>query len=164
MLKRVFLFWCLGCVAWAQPSYRSQGLSFQLPLKFSQPARAGLGAEELHFPAGEAPAQAEILTFVAGSGQVRSMAEAGQSIDRYFVSTYLGLTGQPEQINKAVIGDLGGRHLVYHSTIPRSCRVDVFERELPDGRFVAVALRSYEMSEEQRIQLSESLRKTLKID
>jgi len=161
MLKRCFISLSLGLLAWGQSNYHSQGLSFQLPQAFTQPAKAGMGAEELHFPA-EGEAQAEIITFVASKEQVRSMAEAGQSIDRYFTSTYLGVTGMPEQINKAVIGDQGGRHLVYHSNLARPCRLDVYERDLPDGRFMAVALRTYEMEEEQRISLSETLRKSLR--
>lgn len=165
MFKRLFLALSLAAVVSAEASYRSQGLSFQLPIEFSQPVKSGLGAEELHFPADRTPAEAEILTFVASSEQVRSLAEAGQTIDRYFTSTYLGVTGQPEQINKAVIGDLGGRHLVYHSQLARPCRIDVYERDLKDGRFFAVALRTYaEVDEKQRIEIAERLRKTLKLE
>lgn len=149
----------------AESSYHSQGLSFQLPIEFSPPATAGLGAEELHFPADRTPPDAEIITFVAGAAQVKSMAEAGQSADRYFASTYLGLDWQPEQINKAVIGDLGGRHLVFHSKLERPCRVDIYERELKDGRFFAVALRTYAaVDEKQRIEIAEMLRKSLRPD
>ncbi|MFN8606809.1 MAG: hypothetical protein U0931_04715 [Vulcanimicrobiota bacterium] len=166
MLKGFFFSLSLALAVWAEPIYNSQGLSFQLPLAFSQPARAGMGAEELHFPAEAAEAgevKAEVITFLAGPEQVRSMAEAGQSIDRYFATTYLGVSGLPEQVNKAVIGDQGGRHLVYHSALGRPSRVDIFERELPDGRFMAVALRTYGLQEEARIELSEALRKSLRV-
>lgn len=165
MFKRLSALVALAAIVSAEQSYRSQGLSFQLPVAFSQPAKAGLGAEELHFPADKSPAQAEIITFVAAADQVKSMAEAGQPIDRYFASTYLGLDWQPEQINKAVIGDMGGRHLVFHSKLVKPCRVDIYERDLKDGRFIAVALRTYEAVEErQRIEIGESLRKSLKIE
>lgn len=165
MLKRLSATVLLAAMVSAEQSYHSQGLSFQLPVAFSQPAKAGLGAEELHYPADRSPADAEIITFVAGADQVKGMAEAGQSIDRYFASTYLGLDWRPEQINKAVIGDLGGRHLVFHSKLQRPCRVDVYERDFKDGRFVAVALRTYSaIEEEQRIEIGEMLRKSLKLE
>lgn len=162
MLKRFFVGLALAAAVAAEQSYLSQGLSFQLPVEFSQPVRAGQGAEEMHFPVAGTPV-AEILTFVAEPEQVKSLAEAGQSVDRYFTSTYLGVTGQPEQINKAVIGDLGGRHLVYHSQLKRPCRIDIYERDLKGGGFFAIALRSYaDLDEKQRIEIGESLRKTVR--
>lgn len=152
-------------MAWAEQSYHSQGLTFQLPVEFSQPAKAGLGAEELHFPANRTPVEAEIITFLAEAEQVKGMAAAGQSANRYFVSTYLGLDWQPEQINKALIGDMGGRHLVFHSKLARACRIDIYERELEDGRFFAVALRTYSaVDEKQRIEIGEALRKSLRLE
>lgn len=161
MLQRFLVGLALAAAVAAEQSYQSQGLSFQLPVEFSQPVRAGQGAEELHFPVTGSPS-AEILTFVADPEQVKSVAEAGQSVDRHFITTYLGVTGQPEQINKAVIGELGGRHLVYHSQLKRPCRIDVYERDLKGGGFFAVALRSYaDLDEKQRINIGESLRKTL---
>ena len=163
MFKRLVMMLALAGLVGAEQRYQSQGLSFELPLEFSQPARAGVDAQELHFPAEGAP-EAEILTFVASGEQVRSLAEAGQSVHRYFLSTYLGLSGTPEQINKAVIGDVGGRHLVYHSQLNRPCRIDIFERDLKDGRYFAVALRSYEsMDDKRRIEVSEGLRKSLRL-
>lgn len=165
MFKRLSLLVAMAALVSADQSYHSQGLSFQLPVEFSQPAKAGLGAEELHFPADQTPADAEIITFVAEAEQVKSLAEAGQSVDRYFASSYLGLDWRPEQINKAVIGDMGGRHLVFHSKLERPCRVDVYERELKDGRFFAVALRTYAaVDEKQRIAIGETLRKSLKLE
>ena len=164
MFKRLSAVLALTALLAADQSYKSQGLSFQLPLAFSQPTKAGLGAEELHFPADRVPAEAEIITFVAGAEQVKSLEAAGQSIDRYFASTYLGLDWKPEQINKAVIGDVGGRHLVFHSTLDRPHRIDIYERDLDDGRFFAVALRTYEsVDEKQRIEIGETLRKSLKL-
>ena len=154
MFKRLFAVLALTALLAAEQSYRSQGLSFQLPVAFSQPAKAGLEAEELHFPADKSPVAAEI----------KSLEAAGQSIDRYFASTYLGLDRRPEQINKAVIGEMGGRHLVFHSTLGRPHRIDIYERDLKDGRFFAVALRTYEdVSEKQRIEIGEALRKSLKL-
>ncbi|MBX3172671.1 MAG: hypothetical protein KF760_35060 [Candidatus Eremiobacteraeota bacterium] len=165
MFKRLSVVLALAAAVSAEHSYHSQGLTFQLPVEFSQPAQAGLGAEELHFPAGRSPAEAEIITFVAKAEQVKSMAEAGQSINRYFASTYLGLDWQPEQINKAIIGDLGGRHLVFHSKLDRPCRVDIYERDLKDGGYFGIALRTYEsVGEKQRIEIGERLRKSIKLD
>ena len=165
MFKRFAMVLALASLVGADSSYQSQGLSFQLPLEFSQPVRAGVDAEELHFPTNGGPAEAEIVTFVASADQVQSQAEAGHRVDRYFLSTYLGLSGTPEQINKAVIGEAGGRHLVYHSQLKRPCRVDIFERDLKDGRYFAVALRTYEpIDEKRRIEISESLRKSLKLE
>lgn len=165
MFKKIFAILVLAVAVSAEQSYHSQGLSFQLPVAFSRPAKAGVGAEELHFPAEQSRPDAEIFTFVAKAEQVQSMSEAGQSIDRYFCTTYLGLDWKPAEINKAVIGDMGGRHLVFHSPLPRPCRVDIYTRDLKDGRFVALALRTYEgVEEKQRIKIGEMLRRSLKLE
>lgn len=149
----------------ADTSYTSQGATFSLPIAFSRPTKLGMGAEVLQFPekAANDEIKAEIITFTAGAEQQKRMADAGQPIRKYFMSTYLGITEAPLEINKAVIGDLGGRHLVYEGSIPRKNRVDVYERDLPDGRFFAIAVRTFEaMDQEESLKFREVLRKSVK--
>ena len=165
MLKKLITTALIGLITSAAclaEDYQSQGVRFTVPLAFSQPTKAGVHAEQLSYPE-QGELKMEIITYVASPDERQNLKDAGQSLTKYFCSTFLGITSQPLEVNKALIGDKGGRHLVYQSSIPRQCRADVFEVDRPDGSFVAIALRSYAgVSEEQRIEVSEAIRKSLK--
>lgn len=165
MLKKIaaITFICLlTCTACLAEDYQSQGVRFTVPLAFSQPSKAGYHAEQMSYPE-QGDLKMDILIYVAPSKERENLEAAGQSLSKYFCSTFLGITSQPLEVNKALIGDKGGRHLVYQSSIPSQCRADVFEIDRPDGSFVAVSLRSYaDVPDEQRIEISEAIRKSLK--
>jgi hypothetical protein len=165
MLKKLFTTAVIGlitCTACLAEDYQSQGVRFNVPLAFSQPSKAGFHAEQLSYPK-QGELKMDILIYVAPAKERENLEAAGQSLSKYFCSTFLGITSQPLEVNKALIGDKGGRHLVYQSSIPSTCRADVFEIDRPDGSFVAISLRSYaDVSDEQRIEISEALRKSLK--
>lgn len=165
MLKKLLATALIGlttCTASLAAEYEAQGVSFTVPIDFSQPSQAGYHAHILSYPL-TGQAKMDIVVYGGSPKERQDIEGAGQSLSKYFCSTFLGITSQPLEVNKAVIGGKGGRHLVFQTSIPSQCRADVFEIDQPDGGFVAVALRSYAgVSEQQRIEVSEAIRKSLK--
>ena len=161
-MKKWLLGLSMGAVVWAAPGYTSQGVHFECPYALSAPSSAGLHCEIQQYPADAklAQVQLEVLHYRPSLEEEQKLSTAGQSSLQYFLTTFLGLTQQPEQINKIVLGGKGGRHLVFYTTHPRAARVDVFERQLSDGSsFVATV--SYEESPkmpEAVLQISRTLR------
>lgn len=150
-----------GAAAWAA-SFSSQGVQFECPLGLSTPSRAGVHCESLQYPAqaeGE-QVELEILHYRTSSEEEQRLSQAGQSTQKYFVTTFLGLSGMPSQVNKIVLGGKGGRHLVYAKSIPREARVDIFERDLKDGTsyVAAISYGAHKEMPESVIAIARSLK------
>lgn len=121
------------------------GFTLDCPLEKTEITRLGPGAHSCTWPAG-APykeVNLELVVATIDAAAVKQMQEHGTSPSQLALSNFLGLTGQPEEINKTLfLGSTSARR-VYSTKIPRPQRVHVFEKSLPDGGYVMVAVRDF---------------------
>ncbi len=121
------------------------GYTWDSPVQFSPPVELGPDAYSVTWPA-EAEyddAQLEMVVVTTPSEAVIGMREAGVAVSEVVLSTYLGLTGQPAEINKTLFMGSTAARLVYKTSVPRDHRVNVFQKNLDSGELVTVAVRIY---------------------
>ncbi len=124
---------------------RFPGYTWDAPLKFNAVQELGPDAYLAAYPAeaGENEAKIELIVISTPRESVAAMQEGGANPRTLALATFMGLTGQPEQINKAMfLGETEAR-LVYQADFPRPHIVHIFQKMLDDGSMVTVALRNY---------------------
>lgn len=131
-------------VASAEPM-KLPGYLWDSPVKWGVLQEAAPDAYFASYPA-DADAEAAQLDFLVVHTPRESavtMKENGADPQAVVLADFLGITGRPEQINKALF--LGGTEArrVWTSSIPRPNTVHVFQKYLEDGTLVTVGVRDY---------------------
>lgn len=135
----------LLCQAVLAEPVRFPGYVWDAPLKFNAVQELGPDAYLAAYPAeaGENEAKIELIVISTPRESVATMQEGGANPKTLALATFMGLTGRPEQINKALfLGETEAR-LVYEADFPRPHIVHIFQKMLDDGSMVTVALRNY---------------------
>lgn len=124
---------------------RFPGFSWDAPLKFNAAEELGPDAYLSKYPAEaeENQAKIELIVIATPRDSVALMEEGGANPKTLALATFLGLTGQPQQINKAMFLGQTEARLVYQADFPRPHIVHIFQKMLDDGSMVTVALRNY---------------------
>ena len=141
----LLLILCLFTVPALSDNAPFPGYIWNSPLVFGPPVALGADAYSATWPA-EADydeAQLELDVITTPREAVRGMEKAGVPVADVVLSTYLGLSGSPEEINKTLFMGGTAARRVYTSSVPRDHRVHVFQKNLDNGALVTVAVRVY---------------------
>lgn len=148
-MKNIVLLACLLLFAVLGPSQAEQleigGFVLDNPLGPTEVEKIGLNAWGCTWPAGVPykEAQVELIVATFPADAAREITEAGDSVTEVALTTYLGLSGEPEQINKTLFMKGTEARRVYHSSIPRDHETHVFTKRLDDDSFVMVGVRYF---------------------
>lgn len=146
-MKR-FLLCCvlLLCTvgSWAEPM-AFPGYTWDSPIVFGEIQELGPDAYFATYPADAEyeKARFEMVVVHTPRESVATMQEGGADPGALALSTFFGLSGRPEQINKTLF--MGGTEarLVFTSSIPRPHTAHVYQKVLEDGSMVTVGLRDF---------------------
>jgi hypothetical protein len=122
------------------------GFEFENPLGPTQVTELGPGAYSASWPKDKPYKQAsvELIVVNVGPDAVKSISESGQSVYETMLVSFMGLTVEPEQINKTLFFGSTSARRVYNSNVPREHSANVFSKILDDGSFVLVGVRIFE--------------------
>ncbi len=141
-----------------------EGISFSIPLGFSEPEKAGLGAYSIHTP-GDVPGGEEnfqvMLVFID-----KDMLEAFENDDgeifNYVKGTFLGAINEPEKkLQRQALGQTVKGEL-HQQNIPRKASLEAYLIPRKDGTRMVAAFRRFEgMDPQQGEKIIEEFFKTL---
>lgn len=142
-LSFLFLL-ALGVPVWAEDMTISRFV-FDNPLGPTEITEIGSEAYSATWPAGAPYKEADVEMIVVWNAPdiVNSMKEESADIYLVTLSSFMGLSGEPESVNKTLFFGSTAARRVYQSGVPRAHRADVFSKTLPDGSFVLVGVRSF---------------------
>ncbi len=141
------VLWVLFCSSALADPMRFPGFVWDSPIEFGEVLELGPDAYGAMYPAeAESNIEAVLLQLVVISTPRESVAtiqEGGGEPKGLVLSSLLGLSGKPEQINKTLF--MGGTEArkVYLSNHPRPHVAHVFQKSLDDGSLVTVAVRDF---------------------
>lgn len=168
MKKRVtsllFLLFALTCTGF--PEELSIGhFKFDNTLGPTQVERLGPEAWGCAWPGSKPPQESEVELIVANFSPkaVEAMTEGGASLYDVALSTYMGLGGQAESINKALFLGATTARRVYQGKTPRVHQAHVFSKTLEDGSFVMVGIRFFREPNSEKGALLSSISNTFKL-
>lgn len=148
MLSRtlIALLLLFGVAAGADPM-RFPGFTWDSPIAFGEVLELGPDAYGALYPAeAESDLEKLLLQLVVISTpreSVATMRDGGGEPTSMVVSSLLGLSGRPEQINKMLFMGETEARTVYLSNHPRPHAAHVISKYLDDGSMVTVALRDF---------------------
>lgn len=144
LIAIVLLLLCAG--AWAEPTTMTlPGFKWTSPVAFGEVQELGPDAYSATYPADVdyEDAQLEFIMAYTPRESVVTIQEGGADPKTLALATFLGLSGRPDQVNKALF--MGGTEArcVYPSNVPRRHTAHVFQKYLEDGSLVTVGLRDF---------------------
>ncbi len=144
-MRRLIALFCLLCLQASAEPMDFPGYRWDSPVKFGEVQEWGTDAFFALYPnvADTNQVTLELIVVHTPRESVATIQEAGANPRRATISMFLGIDGQPEQINKALFMGEGEARLVYSSRTPRPNTAHVFQKELENGALVTVALRDY---------------------
>ena len=118
---------------------------FDNPLGPTEITEIGSEAYSAVWPAGKPYKEAEVEMIVVWNAPdiVNRMKEEGANLYLVTLSSFMGLAGEPESVNKTLFFGSTSARRVYQSKVPRAHRANVFSKTLPDGSFVLIGVRSF---------------------
>ena len=160
----LFVFTLLLCAPTLADPMEINGFQFENPLGKASTTELGRGVMSAHWP-GDKPykeAQAEIIVVNLGPSTVETMAEGGGNVYDAVLASMMGLFIEPEEINKTLFMGSTSSRQVYNSSVPRKHVASVFSKNLEDGSFVLVGVRSYDPANDGAGKLIQSIANTFK--
>ena len=146
MTRLSLIVFLLCSMAWAEPTTMTlPGFTWQSPIVFGEVQELGPDAYDATYPADVDYEEAKLELVVAYTPResVVTIQEGGADPKTLALVTFMGLSGRPDQVNKALF--MGGTEArtVYDSDVPRRHTAHVFQKYLEDGALVTVGLRDY---------------------
>lgn len=137
---------------------------FDNPLGPTKVERLGPDAWGCTWPENAPHEQADIELIVASfsPAAVNAVTEGGGSMEDMTLSTYFGLGGQPEGINKTLFMGSTSARRVYPGKTPRAHEAHVFSKSLDDGGFVMLGVRFFTPPSAQSGKLLQSIANTFR--
>lgn len=144
-------YWLIFFLIWISSSVMAETMvinSFQFdnPLGAANVTKLGHEAYSAHWP-GDKPykeAATELIVVRVSPDAVEAMKEAEGGVYQATLASFMGLTGEPEEINKTLFFGSTSARKVYSSKIPRPHSANVFSKTLDDGSYVLVGVRVYQ--------------------
>ena len=140
------------------------GFEFDNPLGKATTTELGRGVYSAHWPADRPYKQAdtELIIVSLGPSTVKTMSEGGGNVYEATLASMMGLFVEPEEVNKTLfMGSTSARN-VYNSSVPRKHVANVFSKNLEDGSFVLVGVRSFNPGSKESGKLVQSIANTFK--
>lgn len=143
MVRYLLLALALVTPCWGE-TVEVLGFGFDTPLKLSEPTELSSSTRSFQFPADKPyqEAEFEVVVHLISANEIKAME--GLDPVEVAITNFLGVTGEPTQVNKALFMGKTAADRVYESTIPRKCRVHVLSSALPEGGRVMLAFRVFD--------------------